>query len=621
MTLWSASGAILASAPFTSTSSTPEGWQEVLFASPVAITANQTYIASYHAPGGHYSVNGSYFMAANQAAFTRPPLRALVSGEDGPNGVFSYGGPQTFPTSSFGDSNYWVDVVFDLPANQPPVATHDAYSTNEDTELAVAAPGIVGNDSGGGGPLTAVVVEVPAHGSLVPHANGSFSYTPAPDFHGTDSFTYRATDGTLTSEPATVTITITAVNDAPFFEVVGNQAVAEDAGAQTVAITGVSPGPASEASQSVTLTATSNNPALIPHPAVTGSGASRTLSYQPAANGNGTATITVTANDGQTQNATSARTFTITVNAVNDVPTISNVADQMTAGGTAVGPLAVTIGDVETAAASLSLSRTSSNPVLVPLGNIVFGGAGAARTVKVTPAAGQSGSATITLTVSDGSLTASDTFVLTVKTPTTTSRPISSRSTSTYGQSVTFATTVSGAGGTPTGTVTFFDNGVALGTATLSEWRIASLTTSTVNAGTRSITATYNGDSRFAASTSAAFTQTVNKAAATTTLAAPSPLQQQYSDRVALSATISVPGAAGSVTFKIGTVALGTASIDATGKASLNPQLLGSIGTGEKSVTATFNTISPNYTVTNPAGRSISILRENAQFAWPGPKR
>ena len=70
--------------------------------------------------------------------------------------------------------------------------------------------------------------------------------------------------------------------------------------------------------------------------------------------------------------------------------------------------------DIETAAASLTLGGASSNPTLVPNANIVFGGSGANRTVTLTPAANQSGSATITVTVSDGPLTASDTFVLTV---------------------------------------------------------------------------------------------------------------------------------------------------------------------------------------------------------------
>ena len=72
------------------------------------------------------------------------------------------------------------------------------------------------------------------------------------------------------------------------------------------------------------------------------------------------------------------------------------------------------MGDAETAAGSLTVTRARRTTALVPLANIVLGGSGANRTVTVTPAANQSGTATITVTVSDGTLTASDTFVLTV---------------------------------------------------------------------------------------------------------------------------------------------------------------------------------------------------------------
>ena len=81
---------------------------------------------------------------------------------------------------------------------------------------------------------------------------------------------------------------------------------------------------------------------------------------------------------------------------------------------TATGALAVTLGDVETAVADLTVSASSSNTVLVPDANIVLGGSGASRTVTVTPASNQNGSATITLTVSDGTASSTDTFVLTV---------------------------------------------------------------------------------------------------------------------------------------------------------------------------------------------------------------
>ena len=124
------------------------------------------------------------------------------------------------------------------------------------------------------------------------------------------------------------------------------------------------------------------------------------MTVTPAANQNGTATITVSVSDGQYVVSTN---FVVTVSAVNDAPTITGIANQTINVGATTGPLAFTIGDVDTAVGSLTVSTNSSNLTLVPLGNIVLGGNGASRTVTVTPAAGQSGMATITASVSDGS--------------------------------------------------------------------------------------------------------------------------------------------------------------------------------------------------------------------------
>ena len=98
----------------------------------------------------------------------------------------------------------------------------------------------------------------------------------------------------------------------------------------------------------------------------------------------------------------------------NTAPTISALADRSLPSGGTTGPLAFTIGDGQTDASSLLLTRASSNSLLVPAANIVFGGAGVNRTVTVTPAAGLTGTATITITVSDGTLTADEIFALTV---------------------------------------------------------------------------------------------------------------------------------------------------------------------------------------------------------------
>src|SRR5581483_6681009 len=86
------------------------GWQQVLFSSPVAITANTTYVASYFAPNGHYAVTGGDCTTATD----NPPLHALADGASGGNGVFRYSATSAFPTQSFNASNYWVDVVFKI---------------------------------------------------------------------------------------------------------------------------------------------------------------------------------------------------------------------------------------------------------------------------------------------------------------------------------------------------------------------------------------------------------------------------------------------------------------------------------------------------------------------------
>ena len=85
--------------------------------------------------------------------------------------------------------------------NDAPVADDDSYSTDEDTPLNVAAPGVLDNDTDvENDSLTAVLVTGPSHGALTLNANGSFSYTPAANYNGPDSFTYKANDGTDDSQ-------------------------------------------------------------------------------------------------------------------------------------------------------------------------------------------------------------------------------------------------------------------------------------------------------------------------------------------------------------------------------------------------------------------------------------
>lgn len=99
-TLWSSTGTVLAGGTFTG--ETSSGWQTLAFAAPVPVTAGTTYVVSYYAPVGHYSVDNDHFTAD----VTAGPL--LAPGSD--NGVYLYGGG--FPTRTWAASNYWVTPVF-----------------------------------------------------------------------------------------------------------------------------------------------------------------------------------------------------------------------------------------------------------------------------------------------------------------------------------------------------------------------------------------------------------------------------------------------------------------------------------------------------------------------------
>jgi hypothetical protein len=99
--LWSSTGALLATGTFTN--ETASGWQELDFSSPVTITANTTYVVSFHTDAGHYAVTTSGLASA----VTNGPLTALAGG-----GVYTYGSANTFPSNTFNASNYWVDVVY-----------------------------------------------------------------------------------------------------------------------------------------------------------------------------------------------------------------------------------------------------------------------------------------------------------------------------------------------------------------------------------------------------------------------------------------------------------------------------------------------------------------------------
>lgn len=251
--LWSSSGTKLASATFTNTAAS--GWQTINLATSVTISANTTYVASYHTNGAYVATNNFF-----ASAFTSGTLTAPSSATSSGNGVYSYGGTGTagiFPTNTFASSNYWADVVF-VPSNStnmPPTAVADTGDAtekggvNNGTGGSPATGNVLTNDTDPDAGDTKTVTAVSsgstsgtlgsalngAHGGLVLNASGAFTYTvnetdPAVQALRlstntlTDVFNYTMRDTAGATSSTTLTVTIHGANDAPVLAIqTGNQ--------------------------------------------------------------------------------------------------------------------------------------------------------------------------------------------------------------------------------------------------------------------------------------------------------------------------------------------------------------------------------------------------------------
>jgi len=207
-----------------------------------------------------------------------------------------------------------------------------------------------------------------------------------------------------------------AANQPPAISSIGNVFTSADTQVGPLAfIVGDAESPAT----SLTVSANSSDLNLFPLATIhfSGSASNRTITLNPATGQSGSAQITVSVSDGTAITSTS---FQVTVVSLrpppNNPPTISAITNQYTPLNTATAPIPFTIADAETAASSLTVSGISSNQKLVPDANIVFGGSDANRTVVITPAKNQSGAVNITVAVSDGTDSTSNTFVLNVQT-------------------------------------------------------------------------------------------------------------------------------------------------------------------------------------------------------------
>ena len=256
-----------------------------------------------------------------------------------------------------------------------------------------------------------------------PNATGSLKYTPVANESGTAEIVVTVADGGLDGDLGTpddndainrtVVIVVKAVNDPPTLDALDDLEIDEDAPLQTIQLAGIDAGPLE--TQTLRVTATSDNTNLIPDPAVTYTSANPTgsLTFTPVADQSGTATITVTVEDAGLDNdlATTAdnetfiRTYVCNIKAINDPPTLDALDDleiDEDAPLQTIQLAGIDAGPLETQA--LRVTATSDNTDLIPDPAVTYTSANPTGSLTFTPVADQSGTATITVTVEDAGL-------------------------------------------------------------------------------------------------------------------------------------------------------------------------------------------------------------------------
>ena len=272
-----------------------------------------------------------------------------------------------------------------------PTVSNQSVITFEDTLLEIT---ITGKDIDGD-TLTYSIVDNPSNGTVSLN-DDKVTYTPNENYNGEDSLTFKVNDGTEDSNIATLTITVTAVNDIPF-AVEDTLELIEDA---TLTSIDVIANDTDIDGDTLTLTAVSTDGTGTV--AVNADGVS--VDYTPAADFNGTETITYTVSDGTD---TSEGTLTITVTAVNDIPVAVEDTLELIEDATLTS-IDVIANDTDIDGDTLTLTAVSTDGT----GTVAVNADGVS--VDYTPAADFNGTETITYTVSDGTDTSEGTLTITV---------------------------------------------------------------------------------------------------------------------------------------------------------------------------------------------------------------
>ena len=301
------------------------------------------------------------------------------------NGVDTF----TYTVSDGALTDTTMVTVTVAAVNDAPVAVDDSDSIAEDGSSTV---NVLANDSDvEGDTLTMQSVTQGSNGSVVDNGDGTVTYTPNPDWNGVDTFTYTVSDGALT-DTAMVTVTVTAVNDAPV-AVDDSDGILED-GSSTVDVLANDSDVEGDTLTIQSVTQGSNGSVVD-----NGDG---TVTYAPAPGWNGADSYTYTVSDGA---LTDTATVTVAVGAVNDPPVAFDDSDSISEDGTSTVDVLANDSDVEGDTLTIQSVTQGAN------GSVVDNGDG---TVTYTPNPDWNGVDTFTYTVSDGALTDTATVTVTV---------------------------------------------------------------------------------------------------------------------------------------------------------------------------------------------------------------
>jgi hypothetical protein len=361
------------------------------------------------------SASRSYTNSVNAGAATSATLSGLVPG------ATYYIAATTYETNGL-QSDYSAEVTVTIPAatgNQPPTLDALANLTiNEDAGLqTVNLTGISSGATNQNQALTITafssapsLISTPAVNYTSPNTTGTLTFSPLLHAFGTATITVMVDNGGASNNTVirSFTVNVNFVNQAPTLDPLLDVTLSENAPLQTVNLSGITTGATNEF-QTLTVTAVSSAPTVVPNPTVsyTSPNSTGTLTFTPAPYAFGVATITVNVNDGQTQNNYVTRSFAVTVTPVNQPPTL-NALTNMTINWNA-GPQTVSLSGITSGASNetqtLSVTAISSTPSLIANPVVNYTSPNSTGTLTFAPATNRYGSSTITVTVNDGQST------------------------------------------------------------------------------------------------------------------------------------------------------------------------------------------------------------------------